>query len=104
MPTFWTVLNGCTAQVGVSEPWIFSRYLTSGLLRSSFGQMNSSDVQAKELCPEPGSLWIHLLFMGQPYLPAFPKQAQRVVRACPGSPGLPVRTETTLDFQTMPNK
>ena len=77
MPAFWTVLNGCTAQVGVSEPWIFSRYLTSGLLHSSFGQMNSSDVLAKELCPESGSLWIHLLFMGQPYLLAFPKQAQR---------------------------
>ena len=29
------------------------------------------------LCPESGSLWIHLLFMGQPYLLAFPKQAQR---------------------------
>lgn len=85
MPTFWTVLNGCTEQVGVSEPWIFSRYLTSGLLCSSFGQMNSSDVPAKELCPEPGSLWIHLPLMGQPYSLAFPRQAQREVRACPSS-------------------
>lgn len=101
MPTFWTVLNGCTAQVDVSEPWIFSRYLTSGLLCSSFGQMNSSDVPAKELCPEPGSLWIHLLLMGQTLFTGISKTGPERGKGLPKFTQ-PVRTETTLDFQTMP--
>lgn len=54
---FWTVLDVHTAKVGFSGPWLCSGHLTPWLLRSFFGWVNICDDQARELCPEPGSLF-----------------------------------------------